>query len=190
MAARTFIAIDIAPSIRRRLLAAADKIDQQDVKVRWTADENIHITLKFIGDVEDSELNDLCQAAVQVAEGIDPFELSVCGLLCQPPAGRQLRMVWAGVEDSSGSLAALHKALEDAVAELGFAREHRKFNPHLTLGRVKFAPEPDAVRESVARSAENDFGTQQCDEIVVYTSTLAPTGPRYTVAARASLGGH
>lgn len=188
MASRTFIAVDIDPSIRSRLLAAAKKIDCPDMKVRWTAVENIHVTLKFLGDVDDSELNDVCRAVMQAAAGIEPFDFSITGLSCQPPAGRQLRMIWAGVEDSSGGLASLNAAMEDAMEELGFAREHRKFSPHLTLGRVKSARQADVVRSVVAESAETDFGIQGCDEIVVYTSVLSPDGPTYTAAATAELG--
>ncbi len=189
MAARTFIAVDIDPTIRRRLLTAAEQIDCPDMKVRWTAVENIHLTLKFLGDVDDSELNDVCRAAMQVAADIEPFDFSITGLSCQPTAGRQLRMIWAGVDDQSGGLASLNAALEDAMETLGFPREHRKFSPHLTLGRVKSVAHADAVRSAVAESAETDFGIQGCDEIVIYTSVLSPDGPTYTAAATAGLGG-
>ena len=188
MAVRTFFAVDIDQCIRDRLGEVVRLVEAPRSKIRWVADDQIHVTLKFLGDVADEVINDVCATAEEVASRIEPFEFHVRGLLCQPPSGRQLRMIWAGVEDPTSGLSRMHDELDAALAGLGLRRDNRAFKPHLTLARIKYADQAEAVRRAAAGYAAKDFGTQYAKGLVAYSSQLTPTGPVYAPIAGAKLG--
>jgi len=182
MSARTFIALDLNDVIRSRLADAGRKLDAGAAKIRWVARANLHVTLQFLGDVSDEKLAEVCAAVEQVADQTAPFEFDVRGLLCIPPGGRA-RMIWGGVQDPAAGAAELHDALDAALEPLGFTPEKRRFRPHVTVARIKHAPNPRRLRSAVAPLAERDFGMQHADQVTVYTSELTPKGPIYTPAA-------
>ena len=189
MAIRTFLALDLDAAIRDRLVEAVAEMPQAGAKLRWVARENLHVTVKFLGDVEEGDAAAACEAAAEAAAGIPPFEFTVRGLLCRPSGGRQLRMIWAGVDEPTGQLAAAFEALESALDPLGFPRERRAFHPHITLARIKSAPDPAAFRAAVRRHAETHFGTKAAEGFTVYQSDLRPTGPIYTPMTHAKFAG-
>lgn len=188
MATRTFLALPLNADVQRKLVRAQEKLSSAGARVRWVAGENLHLTVKFLGDVADEALDEVCRLAAGVAAGVQPFEFQVAGLVAVPPRG-QLRMVWAEVAEPTGRLAALNQAAEDACAAMGFKRENRQFRPHLTLGRVKPSRNADQLRAAVAKFAETDFGTTAADELVVMASQLTPDGPVHTPLATAPIGG-
>lgn len=188
MPLRTFLALDLDEPIRAGLAAAAKGLDAGGAKIRFVGEENLHVTLKFLGDVPDDKLSDVCTAAVEAAERFDPFDFDVRGLLCVPPHG-QARMIWADIVDPTYSLAELHDVLEAAMAGLGMRREERDFKPHVTLARIKFARDCGPLRRAVEALAEKNFGMQHAERLIVYTSELTPEGPIYTPAATAILRG-
>ncbi len=187
MATRTFLALPLGQDVVDRLVAAQRELMGAEANVRWVARENLHLTVKFLGSVEDADLAEVCRAARDLAGGCEPFEFAVRGLTAVPPAG-QMRMVWAGVEEPSGRLARLAEAVEEAYAAMGFKRETRRFRPHLTLGRVKSGRNVAELRAGTARFAETDFGTQRAEELIVFASELTPDGPVYSSLAKAPLG--
>lgn len=182
MSARTFIALDLDDIIRSRLADAGRKLLAGGAKVRWVDRANLHVTLQFLGDVGDEKLVEVCAAVAEVAEQTTPFEFDVRGLLCIPPGGR-VRMIWGGVQDPGCGAAELHDKLDVALEPLGFAPEDRSFRPHVTVARIKSAPDPRRLRSAVAPWADRDFGMQHADRVTVYTSELTPKGPIYTPAA-------
>ncbi|MGB2823375.1 MAG: RNA 2',3'-cyclic phosphodiesterase [Phycisphaerae bacterium] len=184
MAIRTFLALDIDASIRDRLTAAAREFPETGSKVRWVAPENLHVTLKFLGDVPEPDAADVCEAVVGLAGGVEPFDFDVAGLRCVPPAGK-VRMVWADVAEPTRQMAAAFEKVESALGELGFPRERRGFHPHVTLGRVKFTRNAADLRAAADRHAGTLFGTQHARGIVVYRSELTPQGAIYTPMAQA-----
>ncbi len=185
---RTFLAIDLDDSILDALGDVRMQLDDETAKIRWVAPANQHVTMQFLGDVEDNILADVCKAIAYAASEIEPFKFDVQGIQCIPPEGRQLRFVWAGVVDCDDGLARLYQALEESVAELGFPPERRPFKPHLTLARIKYAPDPEAIRQAAEGLADAYFGTQHAAELVAYTSILTPDGPVYTALSRSRLG--
>ncbi len=187
MSERTFLAIDIDEHIRKGLADVEEMLASQDARISWVAAENLHITLNFLGDVKDEMAADVCHIAAEVAATVEPFDFDVEGVLAVPPHG-QLRMIWVGVHDSTGRMTQLHKALAMAFEGLGLKEEERSFKPHITLGRVKFAKHPDEVRSAIAPQAGEDFGACLAEEVIVFSSTLAPKGSIYTPMARATLG--
>ena len=189
MMVRTFMALPLSEAVKARLVAAQEDLAAaSEARIRWVARENLHLTVKFLGDVEDRTLNDVCAVAAEAAGQVEPFSLAVTGLRAVPPAGR-MRMVWAGVDEPTRRLAKLHALLEESCASLGFKEENRAFRPHLTLGRVKGGRDVAALRAAAAGFADTDFGACPVDELIVLSSDLGPKGPTYTALSHARLGG-
>jgi len=186
MAGRTFLALPLAEGVVRRLTEAQRQLATVGAHVRWVAPENLHLTVKFLGEVNDEDLGRVCRTAEEIASRVESFPFSVAGLSAVPPAG-QLRMVWAGIDESTGRLEKLQGLLEAAYAELGFKAENRAFRPHLTLGRVKSGRGVAELRSAVGELAETDFGAQPAEELIVFSSTLTPAGPVYAPLTKAPL---
>jgi 2'-5' RNA ligase len=189
MAARTFIAVDLDEPVRDRLAEAVRDLLTPDSRVRWVARDSLHVTLKFLGDLDDTLLADVCQTVRQVVATLEPADFAVRGVECIPPAGRTLRMFWAGIEDTSGGLARAHATLEPALASLGLPPDQRRFRPHVTLGRVRSARNADRLRQAAGRWRDEAFGDLRASEIVVYGSERTPSGPIYTPLTKAPLTG-
>ncbi len=188
MGMRTFFALDVDEGIRERMSAAQRRLDDRASKIRFVDTAKLHVTLKFLGEVGDDVLSEVCELAGEVAATIQPFDFEISGVQCVPPAGT-LRMLWAGVEDPTGRMRELYAGLDDAMGSMGFKQEHRAFRPHITLARVKFSPNPAAIRNAAKPLANEHFGCQHCTELVAYTSMLTSSGPIYTPMSRAPLGG-
>lgn len=188
MAIRAFLALDIDEQTRGRLGDPQRRLGQPGSKIKWVAAENLHVTLQFLGGVAAETLTEVCSATERVASRIEPFDFHVRGVICVPPRGR-VRMLWAGATEPAGRLVSLYEKLADALAPLGFEKENRPFKPHITLARIKFAPDDTQLRDAAGQYAETQFGTVLAEELVVYSSQLKPDGPVYTPIARAKLGG-
>jgi len=195
MGIRTFLAVELDEATRARLAEAAAGVDTRRARVRLVSAENLHVTLNFLGDVADPQVPAVCEAARRVAAAAEPFQFAVRGLLAVPPRGATLRMLWAGVDDSSGGMAALQAALTAALAELGFGPDRRPFRPHLTLARFKSPPgqrgataDAGAIRAAVADRADEPFGAVAAEAVTVFSSTLGPGGPTYAPLDRCPLG--
>jgi 2'-5' RNA ligase len=185
MPLRTFLALDIDEHIRRRLLAVRDEL-RADGKVTWVGPDQLHVTLKFLGDVPDERLGDVCELAAAVAATVPVFEFDIRGVIATPAHG-ELRMLWAGVADTTGQMSKLRQGLDAALADMGLHEEQRQFRPHITLARIKYLADPRAVRAAVALMRDRDFGMQHALELAAYTSQLTRDGPLYAAVARCPL---
>jgi len=183
---RTFLAIDIDEDIRRRLASCAEKLSSPDAKIRWVAPANLHVTLKFLGDVCDELSADVCNVTSEIAAEVERFEFRVRGVQVVPPSGR-VRMFWAGVDEPTGQMALLHDRLDAAMGGLGFKREDRAYKAHITLGRVKHARDWQRLRVAGMAMEAEDFGACLAECVTVYASELAPSGPVYTPISHAPL---
>ncbi|HET6427559.1 MAG TPA: RNA 2',3'-cyclic phosphodiesterase [Phycisphaerae bacterium] len=187
MPIRTFLALPLDEEILAGLDEAQRGLMGVGAQVRWVAGVNLHLTLKFLGDVQDADLSDVCEVARQIAAQVAPFEFAVRGLASVPPVG-QMRMVWCGIEETTGRLAELAGLAEEAYAELGYKRELRPHTPHLTIGRVKGGRSIPELRHAVAGYAQAGFGVQFATELIVFSSELGREGPTYAPLAVAPLG--
>lgn len=193
MSFRTFLALDIDESTRGRLELVRRKLDDARSKINWVAPRNLHVTLKFLGDVSDSLLPEVCRAVSAAAGEGEPFDFEVRGVRPIPPAPRSggskgVRMFWAEVIEPTGRLGRLFEQLETALVPLGFARENRSFSPHITLARVRFAGNPSALRAAADELADKHFGRVRAEQLTVYTSQLQKGGPIYTPISNPPLG--
>jgi 2'-5' RNA ligase len=207
---RTFIAVDLGKAIRDRCVALQETLastaegsplapragaDSRSESatlgrgggVKWVEEENLHVTLLFLGEVEDREVPALCRAVADCCAGHDAFALSVEGVGCFPNP-RRPRTVWVGVGVGGPELCALHDALEPPLLALGcYRREDRQYTPHVTLGRVKGDRPADKLAAALARQARWRGGQTEVRELRVLNSELTPQGPVYTVLSRARL---
>ncbi|GMU24760.1 MAG: hypothetical protein AMXMBFR13_48320 [Phycisphaerae bacterium] len=182
---RCFIAIELDPDTRERLTELQNQLSGIERAVRWTRADQLHLTLKFFGDVSDADVAQVCRIAQDVAAQIPAFDLIVRGTGCFPPGGN-VRIVWAGLPDPPPELVACQQTLEEAYVPLGFPKENRPFRPHLTLGRVKDPGLSRRIREAVQTHESFSAGSFTASELVVFQSILSPKGPEYTPLAHAA----
>lgn len=180
---RAFIAIEMSPEIRRRLDQVSDELKQRlkDIPVRWVPVENIHLTLKFLGDVSVANLEVLKKILQSEIAGHHPFEMSV-GELGAFPSNRRPRVIWVKVE-APAELEAVQRGIETESTRLGYAREERAFSPHLTLGRVSRNASSRDIRKisEVLDSYKVGFlGAARVQAVHLFRSDLKPGGAVYT----------
>lgn len=185
---RCFVAIELPDSIRSRLADLQTQLQTLGRAVRWTRPEHIHLTLKFLGEIADTRVPEVCAAVQAVASTLSPIHLSVRGAGCFPPSG-PARILWAGVQGPPAELVACHQTCERALAQLGFAPENRAFRPHLTIARSRDRTGARGVRQIVEQFGDHELGTFTASELVVFQSVLGRSGPTYTALARAELNG-
>ena len=144
---RAFIAIDISPAIQEQLQLVCEHLDGvlNGLPVRWVPINNIHLTLKFLGDVSETNLVHINEALTGAGAAHKPFELSVGGLGVFPSVHRP-RVIWVGVE-ANNECHAFKRRIETDTERLGYPVEKREFSPHLTLGRVNRSASSQEVRE-------------------------------------------
>ena len=152
---------------------------------RWTTDENLHLTLRFFGNVDDGEVVGLGKALQKVAAETRVFSVTAGGLGCFPNASR-VRIVWLGFEGSTGDLVDLERRVRAGTASFGQAPEDREFHPHLTLARVKEANREDrkALAELIQRGRVIEAPAWQISELELIRSELKPGGSVYTTLVR------
>lgn len=149
--------------------------------VRWVPPENVHLTLKFLGDVSPSNVEFLIQMLRTEAENIGCFSLHLTGIGSFPSLKRP-RVIYIGIHAPAG-LEALHRGLEAASRRLGYESEERPFSPHLTLGRVRqniTAVEQQKIRRCIEGTQVDVLGTARVDSVHLYKSELKPSGSVYT----------
>lgn len=187
MKIRVFCAIELPLNVReeaaRRIEHLREKFPR--AKASWERAEKMHLTLKFLGDVEEKRFQSINKTVEMVASAFQPFEMSIEGTGAFPSRGIP-RVMWLGAKDDSGNLSRVQEKLEDEFARVGFKKETRAFHPHLTLARVRAPEDAKELREEHERL---DFKTPSftVEEIVVMRSELSPSGSRYTKIAQHDL---
>jgi 2'-5' RNA ligase len=184
---RTFIAVDLDKAVRNRAVALQETLKESSTEVKWVEPENLHVSLLFLGEVNDREIADVCRIVAETAHQHSSFMMRVESAGCFPHP-RRPRVLWAGVGAGKQELCAIHDSLEIALLDLGFRREDRKYSPHITLGRVKSDHSTDSLAAALAQQAGWKGGEIPVSEVLVMGSKLTPQGPEYSVLSRAKLG--
>jgi len=181
---RTFIAVDVGKAIRHRLVGLQETLAEAGTAIKWVEPENLHVTLLFLGEVDEREVPGVCKLVAQETARHADFTMSVETVGCFPHA-RRPRILWAGVGHGTQELCALHDGLEPPLEELGYRREERRYTPHITLGRVTSDRATSALVQALAGQAGWKGGEIEVADLQVMSSQLTPKGPVYTVMSRA-----
>lgn len=188
-AKRLFVAVNLSIASTRRVAEAADRLrraaSDRHLKIAWVPPANLHVTLKFLGWTRPeavAAIRDRLRDGVASRRG---FEIEAAGVGAFPGAG-SARVIWVGLRDASGALAALARDVETWMVDLGFDREARPYSPHITLGRVRDRGGADCA-ELLAPWVPLTFGSSLIREVVLYESITKSHGSEYTALYRAPL---
>ena len=185
---RTFIGIKLPKELCRQTERMMQLLHDAPATVKWVSTETLHISLNFLGDVEERNLGDICQIAHRAAANVEPFELILIGTGAFPNISKP-RTLWIGVSGDVEQLVVLQKDLEEKFSEKGIRPDPRRYVPHLTLGRVRYGGKGSSDLSSILENhTETAFGVCQVAEITVFSSYLTRQGPIYSVVSRAPLG--
>ena len=184
---RTFIAIELPESIKEKIEQAQAPLKKTGAFVSWVKPGNIHITLKFLGEVPEDKISVVFSAAEKAVEGTNRFVMSLKSMGAFPDF-RRPRVVWIGTGSGEKELSYLAGRVEEEMEKIGFPKEGRKFSAHFTIGRVKSPKNIEKLMELVKSS---DFATDEIvvREVVVMKSQLHPAGAIYTPLKKIPLGG-
>ena len=186
---RTFIAIELPPDVRRRIRQHIDQLRSTFPQIRasWSREDNLHLTLKFLGEIPLTRIAALSEACSEAIKQIEPFDLIIKGCGSFPPHGKP-KVLWIGIEDAGAGaqttpLHRLHAAIEYSCAAQGFEREARRYHPHLTIARIREAKDSRALAE---HHRQTDFAPQpfSVSEVIVFRSELSSAGSKHSALSR------
>lgn len=183
---RIFIALDLGIRVVTVLEELIDSLRRQGGNIKWVKPSTLHLTLKFFGETPSEQLPQI-KYGMQLATSQQPaFTFQIRGTGAFPTESRKPRVLWVGIK-AQPALRLLHQELENELFKLGFPREKRPFSPHLSIGRVKSATDLRPVLSELERRVDTDFGTVQADRLILFKSTLKPTGAEYASLFEAGL---
>ena len=183
---RAFIAIDLDPEIKKNIsdfLRRLKKLEQP--KVGWIKEQGMHLTLKFLGEIDEAQATRVQGLMKDVAALARAFSLKFQGTGFFPPPPKLPRVLWIGAAGEP-TLGELQERLESGLEKLGFSRENRPFHPHLTLGRVKSPAGLGEVIAELEKNKEAGFGEMVVKKVTLFKSTLRPSGAEYSVLEECS----
>ena len=179
---RAFIAVDLPPEIQHNIhRATADLQKKIGLLVRLIPAQNIHLTMKFLGDISPTNVEYLTQMLRAEADSLNCFDIHLGGLGSFPSRKRP-RVIYIGIQ-APAELEALQRGIESASRRLGYESEERGFSPHLTIGRVKqniTGPDQQKIRHALEEAKIDSLGASRVDSVHLYRSELKPTGSVYT----------
>jgi 2'-5' RNA ligase len=185
---RLFVAVNLPPEERRAAYEAAAPLRDADLPVRWVAEDSIHVTIRFLGEVGEERAAPIGAALAAAVRSVRPFDIGLGGVGAFPSLARP-RVLWIGVERHP-ALELLANDVEKALMTLNFEPELRPFHAHLTLGRVEHGARPSAFRDLERLAAGIEYqGATAVERVDLMRSILGPHGAAYTVVSRAVLGG-
>lgn len=178
---RAFIALDLPSPLRAALAEEQAAFRTASSDARWTEADGIHLTLKFLGQISEQQLRQVT-GGLEALGPFEKFSVEVKGFGFFPDA-RHPRVFWAGLV-APPALAELARRVEDSMEKLGFAREARPFNPHLTLARFRISRPQPALHALVEREGSPPLGRFEVSEFFLFESKLSPRGAEYQKLAR------
>jgi len=189
MGLRTFLAIDLPSDMHKTIAQKQECLRRQLPHINWVKSENLHITLKFLGDTPEMKINDLKQVVQQAVKNISPFVITVRGFGVFPDK-RAPRTIWTGIDSDQSALENLASQVESSVISLDFPKENKPFRPHLTLARIKKDNREigQAIDKSGVLTDPFIFGRLLVEQVTLFKSDLRPTGSVYTKLWAVPLG--
>jgi len=183
---RLFIAIELPPEIKQGIAKVQENLRKTGADANWTRPEGIHLTLKFLGEVEESRAQEIVLALTGATEGIGKMKLEVAGAGAFQNV-KTPRILWLGVTGDIEKLAALQILVENAMVKLGFEREERTFSPHLTLARIKLPKPRDNWQQKIESIRDVKIGAFVAERISLMKSELKREGAVYMEVGKVDL---
>jgi 2'-5' RNA ligase len=183
---RLFIAIEVPDALKQELAAAQRGLQVSGAEASWTRATAMHLTLKFLGEVPETNVSEISDALSDVVKTRAGFRINVAGIGAFPDQ-KNARVVWAGVAGDVEKLAMLQVAVDESMVALGFERDTRSFTPHLTLGRIRRIPSKDRWLKSLEAINGLELPAFQVGDIRLIKSELKPSGAEYLELGRFSL---
>lgn len=173
---RAFLAIDLDDDLKPKINKIIKEFKQIDTRIKYVELTNLHLTLKFFGDIDTNGLELIEEKIASVVSEAEPFDIKIkgCGAF---PNNNHIKVIWVGIEDDS-ILKDLHDKLDKEFNKLGFDLD-KKFSTHLTIGRMKSAKNKNQVKSTIEEFRDVEIGEMKVDRISLKKSTLTPSGPIY-----------
>lgn len=180
---RAFLAIEV-PKLQREVISALiEEETKKKLPVKWVGFENLHITLKFLGEIDEKKKNEIAPAIAEISKKFTPFLAQLEGIGCFP-SPRSPRVLWVGVSQGAEKICEIANNLEECLSQYGFKKEEKKFHPHLTFGRIKTFCKIDDILAKTIKTEPFIVNS-----ITLFKSTLKPEGPLYEALEKFRLSG-
>lgn len=177
---RSFVAVELDPEIRKRVAGAAEELRGAGAEVAWVPPENLHCTLRFLGELEPARLDRVRAGLAEKLRGAAPLRMSLEGVGRYPERGEFVRVLWVGCRGELDRLRDLWERVQAAARGAGLARDEHGFSPHVTIGRVKSKKNLRALLGKLADLKGRRFGEQSVDGVSLMRSRLEASGAVYT----------
>lgn len=177
---RVFIAIPLPVDLKAKLVALQQEFRSAGLEAAWVREAGFHLTLKFLGEVDSTQIASIISCMVATAQHCHPFSLSLAGVGVFPHESNP-RVLWVGARDVTRDLQHLQRTLDARLMQVGFPAETRPFTPHLTLARVKRVIRRGELLATVKAHHETVLGQIDVDQMELIESQLNPTGARYSI---------
>lgn len=185
---RTFIAFEIDPFNQKYLANLKDRLDWGNASIKWVKADNIHLTLKFLGDISQSQVDLIKGTFPRLFTGFKPVAAEITRLGAFPNS-KHPKILWAGLTGEIEAISIIVVRLEQELELLGFPKEQKMFSSHITIGRVRPENKSNKIGETLQSFKIEPVLRQNLDTITFYESTLTPQGPVYVPLAKAALPG-
>jgi len=178
---RTFIAIELSDEIRAALAQIESHLKYSGADVKWVDEKNIHLTLKFLGEIDEDECGKVKVVLDQIADTTKSFEISVNDIGAFPKIDYP-RVIWVGLDKGTAESKLLAERIDEVLSKIGFEKETRPFTAHLTIGRVRSSKNKQALKEKMGSVGlqETRDKRQVVSSVVLFQSKLSPKGSIYT----------
>lgn len=176
---RTFIAIELSEEIRNALAQIQSHLKYAGADVKWVEKNNIHLTLKFLGEIDDKKCEKVKAVLDQIAAEFKPFELDLKDIGAFPKIEFP-RVIWVGLDKGAKESTEIAKKIDEALSKTGFQEETRPFAAHLTVGRVRSSKNKEVLKEKITDYQLPITKSEIIPSIILFQSTLTPKGPIYT----------
>ncbi|HHF98236.1 RNA 2',3'-cyclic phosphodiesterase [Candidatus Aerophobetes bacterium] len=183
---RVFIAVELPESVKRSIYNLQKRMVDNINRIKWVSPDSLHITLKFLGEVEERRLKDISEVADKVASKFSSFFIKMEEVGIFPERGVP-RVIWVGISEGSFELSSIAKQIDEGLFEKGFPRERKKWVPHITLGRVKRLQNPEIIKKFTKENIKGE--KTKVEAITLMQSNLTPQGAIYKSLERFFLKG-
>ena len=176
---RSFIAIKLSDEIKENINKFVYRLKETNADVKWIETDNLHLTLKFLGEIEDKLIEEIKKEVENVIRNFSKFEISLQNTGKFPERGKA-RVIWIGIKKGDKNITDLISNTENSLVRFGFKKESRNLTPHITIGRVKSHKNLEKLEKILYDSIDTKFGEMLVENIIFMKSELSAKGPKYT----------